>query len=175
MRRRPRSAVLVGALCSAIPLYAAPGAAAPGAEEPQAAASDPASNQAKAGPDAPAVPLDRLLRLPDSIGRGAPEPRRGGLTRPEWEARFREAHSELETARKGLDQVQRQLEQEAGQVSNWQVAAPGQQAASENSPLSYKLTQEIRRRREEVEVTERRLQSLIVEANLAGVPEDWRP
>jgi hypothetical protein len=175
VRRWTRYAVLVGALCGAISLSTGPAAAAPGAEEPQAAASGPASDEAKAGPDAPAVPLDRLLRLPDSIGRATPEPRRGGFTRPEWEARFREAHAELETARKGLDQVQQQLEQEAGQVSNWQVAAPGQQAASENSPLSYKLSQEIRRRREGVEVSERRLQSLVVEANLAGIPEDWRP
>jgi hypothetical protein len=145
-------------------------------EPPQAETpGGPSPGSAGAPGGAAQVPLDRLLRLPDSIGRAAPEPRRGGLTRPEWEGRFREAREQLDAARKGLDQVQRQLEEEAGKVSNWQVAAPGQQAPSENSPLSYKLTQEIRRRREEVEVSERRLQSLIVEANLAGVPEEWRP
>ncbi len=132
------------------------------------------AEEPEARPPTPAVPLDRLLRLPESMERAAPEPRRGGFSRSEWGARFREAREELVAARKGLEQVQRELEVEAGGASNWQVTAPGQQAPSENSPVSYRLTQEIRRRREGVEASERRLQSLIVEANLAGVPEDWR-
>jgi hypothetical protein len=147
----------VGALLGAAAL-----GAASGAEEPEVRTE-------------PAVPLDRLLRLPESLQRGAPEPRRGGLTRSEWEARFREARAELDAARQGLEEVQRELEAEAGGAGSWQVTAPGQKVSAENSPLSYRLSQEIRLRREEVEAGERRLQGLIVEANLAGVPEEWRP
>ncbi len=62
----------------------------------------------------------------------------------------------------------------AGKSSNWKVAAPGAQSGPvENSPVDYGLKQEIRRKREEVERAERSLRDLIVEANLAGVPEDW--
>ena len=54
------------------------------------------------------------------------------------------------------------------------MAAPGAGANAENSPLSYKLRQDIRRQREDVEQAERALTELRVEANLAGVPEDWQ-
>ena len=54
------------------------------------------------------------------------------------------------------------------------MAAPGAQPTAENSPVSYKLRQEIRRQREEVGRAERRLRELEVEASLAGVPAEWR-
>ena len=54
------------------------------------------------------------------------------------------------------------------------MAAPGMpKGASDNSPVSYRLLQEIRRQREEVARFERRLRDLRIEANLAGVPDDW--
>ena len=46
-------------------------------------------------------------------------------------------------------------------------------APSEKSTVNYGLKQEIQRKREDVARAERRLRDLIVEANLAGVPEEW--
>ena len=43
-----------------------------------------------------------------------------------------------------------------------------------NAPADYKLSLAVRRGREEVDRTQRRLQDLQIEANLAGVPESWR-
>jgi hypothetical protein len=48
-----------------------------------------------------------------------------------------------------------------------------QAAASDNSPVNYGLRQEIQRNREDVVRAERKLRDLNVEANLAGVPENW--
>jgi len=47
--------------------------------------------------------------------------------------------------------------------------------SANEAPLDFKLRQEMRRQREDVEHAERHLEELTVEANLAGVPEDWRP
>ena len=58
-------------------------------------------------------------------------------------------------------------------TDNWQMAAPGAKAGTETSPMSYRLRQELRRQREELASAERRLTDLEVEANLAGVPEEW--
>jgi hypothetical protein len=61
-----------------------------------------------------------------------------------------------------------------GKTSNWKVGAPGVQAgASDNSPVNYGLRQEIKQNREDVVRAERKLRELSVEANLAGVPENW--
>ncbi len=62
----------------------------------------------------------------------------------------------------------------AGDSGQWSVAAPGTTPNPENTPLSYKLRQEIRRQREEVERAERRLRALEIEADLAEVPAEWR-
>jgi len=120
----------------------------------------------------PAVELDQLLRIP----RTTPieNARRGGATRSEWQARFTEAEENLEQARAALATAREELEGLAGEQGNWQMAAPGMpQGSSESSPLSYRLLQEIRRQREEVARFERRLRDLQIEANLAGVPEEW--
>jgi hypothetical protein len=45
---------------------------------------------------------------------------------------------------------------------------------SPDSPIDFQLRSELRRHREEVERLERKLRQLDIEANLAGVPEDWR-
>jgi len=42
------------------------------------------------------------------------------------------------------------------------------------TPRDFKMTQDLRRCREELKRAERQLQDLEVEANLAGVPEHWR-
>jgi hypothetical protein len=118
------------------------------------------------------VELDRLLKLPDSLE--IETPRRGGATRNEWRARFAEVRGGLDMARAALESAQAELEALAGDKDNWQMGAPGVQAVDpENSPVSYRLRQEIRRQRDEVERFERRLREFEVEARLAGVPDEW--
>jgi hypothetical protein len=121
----------------------------------------------------PAVPLDRLFRLPDAVGAPAGEERHGGKTRAEWEARFQSAASELEKARQALAASRKKLEAIAPD-KGWSMSAPGLPVNTSESPLDYKLRQELRRQREDVDHAERRLEELSVEANLAGVPEAWR-
>jgi hypothetical protein len=128
--------------------------------------------------DAPATPvieLDRLLKLPDSL-EIAPETR-GGTTKAEWRARFQSAREELAAARADLAKSQAKLEEMAGGTSAWKMGAPGLGAidtsATKDAPLDYNLSNEMRRNREEVERSERRLTELEIEANLAGVPADW--
>ncbi len=137
------------------------------AEEAEAPAPAAAPGQAS-------VPLDRLLKLPDSFTSRVPPPTRAGATQREWQTRFQEARAKIEEARVALARVQKELEQTASESNTWQVAAPGQPPPSEASPLSFRLTQEIRRRREELSLAETGLQDLEIQANLADVPEDWR-
>ena len=118
------------------------------------------------------VSLDRLLTLPSSLP--VETSHRGGATRAEWNSRFSAAIAELESAKAALAESLEKLSEMAGKSGGWKVAAPGAQIdPNDNSPIDYGLTQEIRRRREEVGRTERVLRDLVVEANLAGVPEDW--
>jgi hypothetical protein len=80
----------------------------------------------------------------------------------------------VEAAKADLDASLDKLTELMGKTSNWKIAAPGAQAAADDgSPTNYGLKQEIRRKREEVARTERKLIDLMVEANLADVPEDW--
>jgi hypothetical protein len=142
---------------------AALGVRAPAASgEPEAAA-------------APEVPLERLLKVPGSGGAPPVEPRRGGKTRAEWQARFQKARGDLETSRKALDDARKELE-EVAPGEAWSMTAPGlptNSAPSETS-IDFRLRQQIRRQREEIERAERALDELAIEANLAEVPEDWR-
>ena len=95
-------------------------------------------------------------------------------SRKDWEARFGQARDDLATARRGLAESQHQLEALAAESENWQIAAPGASRTADNSPISYKLSQDIRRGREDVERAERRLRELQTEASLAGVPAQWQ-
>ena len=126
------------------------------------------------------VPLDRLLKLPPAQGEiGGIETRAGG-TRAEWLARFAQARQDVETAHASLEATRSQIAEKAGEESAWRMGAPGvgnigsAGGNSADAPLDYKLTHELRRNREEVERAERQLQDLEVEANLAGVPVEWR-
>ena len=125
---------------------------------------------------APEVPLEKLLKLPDSVATTpSSEPRRGGKTRAEWQARFEKAQADVATAKRGLEDSRKELEDVAPDEA-WSMSAPGlpvQSSPSETS-IDFRLRQQIRRQREELERAEHRLQELGVEANLAGVPEDWR-
>ena len=136
-----------------------------------ASAGEPAEH---VDPSPPAVGLDQLLRLPQDndpvVNREL-----GGHGRKDWETMFASARGELRTAERGLAESQRQLESLASKSDNWKLAAPGAASqTAENSPLSYRLSQEIRGGRERVELAERRLLELEIEANLAAVPAEWR-
>ncbi|MFB3118270.1 MAG: hypothetical protein ACE1ZP_05840, partial [Myxococcota bacterium] len=118
------------------------------------------------------VTLDQLLTLP--LALPADSGQRAGQTRAEWNSRFAEAESAVETAKTDLDESLDKLSELVGKKGNWKIAAPGVQAAvDDDSPADYGLKQQIRRNREEVVRTERALRDLIVEANLAGVPKNW--
>jgi hypothetical protein len=118
------------------------------------------------------VSLDRLLTLPSALPIESSQ--HGGLTRGEWSRRFVEAEAGVEAAKAELDESLDKLSELVGTTSNWKVAAPGVKAGpSDNSPVNYGLKQEIQRKREDVARAERKIRELIVEANLAGVPEDW--
>ncbi len=132
-----------------------------------AAAAEP---EAERPPES--VSLDRLLTLPAVLPIESSE--RAGLTRAEWSNRFEEADEEVTAAEADLEESLDTLSELVGKTSNWKVAAPGLPAGpSDNSPVDYGLKQEIKRKRENVVLAERKRRDLIVEANLAGVPEDW--
>lgn len=120
------------------------------------------------------VSLDSLLKLPSSTPAPSPAVEVGGASRREWEERFSRARGDLTAARAKLSDLQLELEQLASDSEAWQVAAPGGLAAdTENGPLSFDLRQQIREAREEVEQAEQVLSELHIEANLAGVPQEW--
>jgi hypothetical protein len=132
-----------------------------------------AAADVEAEPPPKSVTLDQLLTLPSALPVESGQ--HGGLTRAEWSSRFAEAEAEVETAKTDLDESLDRLSKLVGKTSNWKVAAPGAQAgAGDNSPVDYGLRQEIQRNREDVARTERKLRDLSIEANLAGVPENWR-
>jgi len=122
--------------------------------------------------EAPVVDLDKLLTIPDSVTIDVD--RRGGATRAEWRARFEEAQANVVEEKENLEKSLAKLGDLAKSGGNWKVAAPGQQAvADDNSPINFGLKQQIRRDRESVARAERELVDLKVQANLAGVPEEW--
>jgi hypothetical protein len=127
---------------------------------------------AETGQPIPPVAYDALFRLPSGAGSDPTE--NAGLDRKRWEDRFAVVRGDLDQAREALAKTQSELEGIARNTESWQMAAPGAQPTAENSPISYKLRQDIRRQREEVGRAERRLRELDVEAGLAGVPLEWR-
>ena len=131
-----------------------------------------AAADVEAEPPPRSVTLDQLLTLPSALPVESGQ--RGGLTRAAWSGRFAEAEAEVETARADLDESLERLSELVGKTSNWKVGAPGVQAGpGDNSPVNYGLRQEIQQNREDVARAERKLRELSVEANLAGVPENW--
>jgi len=146
----PTAALLLGALLAA----------------PHAVAQPPSPPPGKVG-------IDQLLRLPDGLQFDVEK--RGGLTRSEWLGRFDEARRSVVDARAGLAQAQEKLTKVAGRSDNWNMAPPGLPVeAAESGPDTYRLRDEVRRWRAEIERAEARLRDLDVEASLAGVPATWR-
>ena len=116
--------------------------------------------------------LERLLTLPDGKSYGVD--RRGGLSRGEWRTRFSELNEALVGERKALAEAEAKLDEAAGSASNWQMAPVPGLEPSPDAPLDYQLRVAIRRHRSEIERLERKLKQLEIEANLAGVPPEWR-
>jgi hypothetical protein len=161
-RNRPDRRTVVGCAAAAVALWGLAGIACPALAEDS--------------PPPPIVDLDQLLQLPDSLEL---EPEvRGGATKAEWRARFQSAREDLAAARSALAKTQAKLEEVASGTSAWKMGAPGLGAvdlgANSEAPLDYSLSNEMRRNREEVERSERRLTELEIEAELAGVPRDWK-
>jgi hypothetical protein len=118
------------------------------------------------------VDLDRLLKLPSSYNQ--PTANRAGADKAEWQSRFGRVQGDLDEAKGALAQAQEDLGKTASETGSYSVAAPGTTPNPENTPLSYKLRQEIRRQRERVDDAEHQLRLLQVQADLAGVPPNWR-
>jgi hypothetical protein len=152
--RRRLAAALIGATLALV-------ASAGRAQEP---AAEPAAAQ-------PAQ-LDRLLKLPESQSYGVD--RRGGLSRGEWRTRFLELRTSLDHERRALAVAQEKLDEAAGSASNWQMAPIPGMEPSPDAPLDYQLRLQIRRHKSEIDRLEKKLRELEIEANLAGVPEEWR-
>ena len=141
------------------------------ASAPVARADDAAPPKDAPSADQPAQ-LDRLLTLPGGQNYGVD--RRGGLSRGEWRTRFVEVQDALTKEQQALKEAEGRMDEVAGSSSTWQVApVPGMQP-SPDAPLDYQLRVEIRRHKSEIERLERKLKQLEIEANLAGVPEEWR-
>ena len=139
--------------------------------------------QGAEGSDSPVVPLNDLLKLPPRLALPGALERHGGATKAEWQARFVEAREDIVKAEKFLAKSRKALEEKVADGGAWRLTAPGLGSArpedqtsplNPNVPADYKLSQEVRRGREEVDRSGRHLQDLEVEANLAGVPERWR-
>jgi hypothetical protein len=113
------------------------------------------------------------LKLPSSADYGFEK--KGGATRSEWRARFLEARSSVENAQAALAKAQEDLASAAGESDAWQFkppGVPGQDGADTND--GYRLRQEVRKQRGELDRAQARLRELEVQANLSGVPDDWR-
>ena len=86
----------------------------------------------------------------------------------------------LDDARKALEETKRELDATASESggSSWNVAPPtgggGGGGGGSPSPLSFKLRQQLKSQRQELEAADKALRDLGIEANLAGVPKEWR-
>ena len=163
---------------AAWPVAAQETLSAPLQAEAESGGDDAAEAEAEARPETEAPPatdveLDALLKLPNPLDFR--EERKGGAGQSDWRRRFREGQDRIATAKRKLAQVDSQLDEAAESGgSQWQMAPPGQQSSGEVGPLSFKLREDLRRARAEVEEAERAYRALEVEADLAGVPASWR-
>ena len=116
------------------------------------------------------VGLDQLLKLPPSVSTGVE--RRGGMTRGEWRSRFERIEVQLAAEQRSLAEAQKERDRVAHSSDQWLMGAPGM--TNTDAPLDYRLRQQITQHKEEIERLKSARDALEVEANLAGVPEDWR-
>lgn len=141
----------------------------------------PVPNRTRTGrPKGDPVELDSLLHLPSGFGSASPRAV-AGASESEWRRRFAKADRELSKARSSLTETKRELDEVAvgGGSSQWSIAPPGGgggggESSPGISPLSFKLRQQLRDDREQIDLKKRALRELRIEADLAGVPQSWR-
>ncbi len=119
--------------------------------------------------------LDALLQLPTGFVTTEPDAV-AGAGETEWRRRFSRADGDLAEARSALEETKRELAgvAESGGASQWSIAPPGAESGPTTSPLSFKLRQKLREERDQIEIREKALRELRIEADLAGVPQSWR-
>ena len=122
----------------------------------------------------PQINLEKLLTLPNSLELEGVERRRGG-TRSEWEGRYQTLYTELGVTLTELRENESNLEEAARNSDHWKMSPPGFSGVLEEpQTVNYQLRQAVKRNRDEMGRLQRRLRDLEVEANLAGVPKEWR-
>ena len=136
-----------------------------------ARAEDTAEKEPTAEQSAPQVDLDSLLKLPKSMRYDVE--RKGGATRGEWRERFVTLRGDLAREREVLETAKLSLEKAASGADAWTFSPAGIGNVTD-SPVDYQLREKIRHGEAEVARLEHGLRELEVEANLAGVPEEWR-
>lgn len=120
--------------------------------------------------------LDDLLRLPSDYDARPAGRAVAGASEDEWRQRFVRAEKAIGEARDALVETKKELDElaETGGGSQWSVAPPGASGQQTTSPLSFKLRQQLQREREALDEAEKALRELRIEADLAGVPAEWR-
>jgi len=187
MQRRERSRSvrrMIGCLASGLCLLIGAPSALAADGDPESRDETPADGEIRVEGAEPArLPpgstpgLDALLQLPSGYTATAPDAV-AGAGENEWRRRFVKTERELAAAKQSLEATKRELDEVAGEGggSQWSIAAPG--ASSEGgpgtSPMSFKLRQQLREDRDKIEVREKALRDLRIEADLAGVPQSWR-
>jgi hypothetical protein len=133
------------------------------AAEAQSDSAEPEQSP-PAGEDAPTLGLDRLLQprfeLPDMPAKS---PARDCNA---WAARFDDARAEIEALEQQISLTREQVA--AKSQGAYQYSPLGGETTSD--PEVTKLRAQLKRDRESLEASEKRLRELFVEADLAGVP-----
>ena len=120
------------------------------------------------------IGLDRLLQLPtDGVYGG--DVRQAANART-WRRRFADAAMAVTQAQARIEEARSTLDEMSagGGASQWQMAPPGSNASAEVAPMSLKHREAIRAGKEDLDQAERNQRALVIEADLAGVPESWR-
>ena len=132
------------------------------------------SSAPTASPLDPSVELDQLLKLPSSMDFEQQE--RNGVTAEAWKARFRESSAEIRAAQAKIEKTMEELDGMSGQAGSgqWQMAPPGASSNTDVTPLSFRLREQLREQRVELEAVESKYRDLEIQADLAGVPDSWR-
>ena len=120
------------------------------------------------------IGLDQLLQLPAEAAYGG-DVRQGASART-WRRRFAEAAEAVTAAQGRIDEARAALDEmsSVGGASQWQMAPPGANASTDVAPMSLKHREAIRSGKEELAQAERNQRALVIEADLAGVPQSWR-
>ena len=96
------------------------------------------------------------------------------MTHQKWRGRFLELQEGKSAAEQALVKAETELQEIASSAEPWQLGPPLPGVTAMDAPLDYRLRQEIRRNRSEIEWLDDRMIDLLVQADLAGVPEEWR-